>query len=129
MNYVMILDLFSVFRSVYINPILVQMVFEYQYVCFSVCVCQGFYNEVASPLLSAVDMRYPDNIVNSLTTNHFPQLFNGSEIVVAGRLNDNDIDNFLVEVFAQGVSKNLDFGINLPIIPVGRLPTICMQFH
>ncbi|XP_062325554.1 inter-alpha-trypsin inhibitor heavy chain H3a isoform X2 [Osmerus eperlanus] len=70
---------------------------------------QGFYDEVASPLLSAVDMRYPDNIVNSLTTNHFPQLFNGTEIVVAGRLNDNDIDNFLVEVFAQG-SEN-DFQV------------------
>lgn len=63
---------------------------------------QGFFEEVAVSLLSAVDMRYPDNVVNSLTTNHFSQLFNGSEIVVAGRLSDNDIDNFLVEVFAQG---------------------------
>ena len=98
-------------------------------VCVYFCVCQGFYDEVASPLLSAVDMRYPDNIVNSLTTNHFPQLFNGSEIVVAGRLNDNYIDNFMVEVFAQGVNTILDFGINLLIIPVGRLPTIFMQFH
>jgi len=65
---------------------------------------QGFYNEVASPLLSEVDLRYPDNAVESLTTHHFSQLFNGSEIVVAGRLSDNDMDNFLVEVFANGVS-------------------------
>uniref|UniRef100_A0A8C5CS25 Inter-alpha-trypsin inhibitor heavy chain H3 n=1 Tax=Gadus morhua TaxID=8049 RepID=A0A8C5CS25_GADMO len=63
---------------------------------------QGFYDEVASPLLSAVDLRYPDNAVDSLTPHHFSQLFNGSEIVVAGRLSENDMDNFLVEVFANG---------------------------
>uniref|UniRef100_A0A667YZV4 Inter-alpha-trypsin inhibitor heavy chain H3 n=1 Tax=Myripristis murdjan TaxID=586833 RepID=A0A667YZV4_9TELE len=63
---------------------------------------QGFYEEVSSPLLSEVDLRYPDNAVEYVTTNHFRQLFNGSEIVVAGRLSDNDINNFLVEVFANG---------------------------
>uniref|UniRef100_A0A665UMM0 Inter-alpha-trypsin inhibitor heavy chain H3 n=1 Tax=Echeneis naucrates TaxID=173247 RepID=A0A665UMM0_ECHNA len=63
---------------------------------------QGFYDEVASPLLSEVDLRYPDNTVEFVTTNHFSQLFNGSEIVVAGRLADNDLDNFLVEVYGQG---------------------------
>uniref|UniRef100_A0A674DPE0 Inter-alpha-trypsin inhibitor heavy chain H3 n=1 Tax=Salmo trutta TaxID=8032 RepID=A0A674DPE0_SALTR len=64
---------------------------------------QGFYKEVASPLLSEVDLHYPDNLVNSLTNSHYKQLFNGSEIVVAGRLTDNSLDNFLVEVFAKGV--------------------------
>ncbi len=68
-----------------------------------VCIYQGFFEEVASPLLSEVDLRYPDNAVDFLTTNHFDQLFNGSEIVVAGRLMDNDLDNFQVEVFGQGV--------------------------
>uniref|UniRef100_A0A674DN74 Inter-alpha-trypsin inhibitor heavy chain H3 n=1 Tax=Salmo trutta TaxID=8032 RepID=A0A674DN74_SALTR len=63
---------------------------------------QGFYKEVASPLLSEVDLHYPDNLVNSLTNSHYKQLFNGSEIVVAGRLTDNSLDNFLVEVFAKG---------------------------
>uniref|UniRef100_A0A672I2I0 Inter-alpha-trypsin inhibitor heavy chain H3 n=1 Tax=Salarias fasciatus TaxID=181472 RepID=A0A672I2I0_SALFA len=64
---------------------------------------QGFYEEVASPLLLDVDLRYPDNAVDFLTTNNFVQLFNGSEIVVAGRLTDNNLDNFLVEVLGQGV--------------------------
>ncbi|KAF7664518.1 hypothetical protein LDENG_00173360 [Lucifuga dentata] len=63
---------------------------------------QGFYDEVSSPLLLEVDMRYPENSVDFLTTNHFSQLFKGSEIVVAGRLSDNDMDNFMVEVFAMG---------------------------
>lgn len=69
------------------------------------CLCQGFYDEVSSPLLLEVDLRYPDNAVDSLTTNHFDKLFNGSEIVVAGRLMDNDLDNFLVEVYGQGVRR------------------------
>lgn len=67
---------------------------------------QGFYEEVSSPLLSEVDLRYPDNAVDFVTTNHFSQLFNGTEIVVAGRLMDNDLDNFLVEVFAQGFEED-----------------------
>uniref|UniRef100_A0A4W6FC05 Inter-alpha-trypsin inhibitor heavy chain H3 n=1 Tax=Lates calcarifer TaxID=8187 RepID=A0A4W6FC05_LATCA len=54
---------------------------------------QGFYEEVSSPLLSEVDLRYPDNAVEFLTTNHFSQLFNGSEIV-GGR-----------SVFGQGVRR------------------------
>ncbi|XP_059185016.1 inter-alpha-trypsin inhibitor heavy chain H3-like [Centropristis striata] len=69
---------------------------------------QGFYEEVANPLLSEVDLRYPDNTVDSLTTNHYSQLFNGSEIVVAGRLMDNDLDNFLVEVFGQGFEEDFE---------------------
>ncbi|XP_017280694.1 inter-alpha-trypsin inhibitor heavy chain H3a [Kryptolebias marmoratus] len=67
---------------------------------------QGFYEEVASPLLLEVDLRYPSNAVDSLTKSHFSQLFNGSEIVVAGRLTDNDLDNFLVEVFGQGMEED-----------------------
>ncbi|XP_026204395.1 inter-alpha-trypsin inhibitor heavy chain H3 isoform X2 [Anabas testudineus] len=67
---------------------------------------QGFYEEVSSPLLSEVDLRYPDNAVDFLTTNHFAQLFNGSEIVVAGRLKDEQLDNFMVEVFGQGLEDD-----------------------
>ncbi|XP_013865282.1 inter-alpha-trypsin inhibitor heavy chain H3a [Austrofundulus limnaeus] len=67
---------------------------------------QGFYEEVSSPLLLEVDLKYPDNAVDSVTTSHFSQLFNGSEIVVAGRLSDNELDNFLVEVFGQGFEED-----------------------
>ncbi len=66
---------------------------------------QGFYEEVSSPLLLEVDLRYPDNAVDFLTKNHYSQLFDGSEIVVAGQLMSNDLDNFMVEVFAKGVRK------------------------
>uniref|UniRef100_A0A671VEW1 Inter-alpha-trypsin inhibitor heavy chain H3 n=1 Tax=Sparus aurata TaxID=8175 RepID=A0A671VEW1_SPAAU len=70
---------------------------------------QGFYEEVSSPLLLEVDLRYPDNAVDFLTKNHYSQLFNGSEIVVSGQLTNNDPDNFLVEVFGKGARVvNLD---------------------
>uniref|UniRef100_A0A674PRX4 Inter-alpha-trypsin inhibitor heavy chain H3 n=1 Tax=Takifugu rubripes TaxID=31033 RepID=A0A674PRX4_TAKRU len=64
---------------------------------------QGFYDEVSSPLLLDVDLRYPENAVDLLTKNQYSQLFNGSEIVVSGQLTDNDPENFLVEVLAKGV--------------------------
>ncbi|XP_056292984.1 inter-alpha-trypsin inhibitor heavy chain H3-like [Pseudoliparis swirei] len=67
---------------------------------------KGFYEEVASPLLLEVDLRYPEQAVVSVTKTHYSQLFNGSEIVVAGRLTDSGVDNFLVEVFAQGPEED-----------------------
>ncbi|XP_073682156.1 inter-alpha-trypsin inhibitor heavy chain H3a [Garra rufa] len=70
---------------------------------------QGFYEEVSSPLLSDVHFRYPDHMVNSLTRSRFKELYNGSEIMVAGRLNDlNEIDNFAIEIFAQGFENNFE---------------------
>ncbi|XP_058229130.1 inter-alpha-trypsin inhibitor heavy chain H3-like [Hemibagrus wyckioides] len=62
---------------------------------------QGFYGEVAIPLLLEVNLHYPDSMENSVTTNHFSQFFSGSEIVVAGRLNDSQQNTFNVEVSAQ----------------------------
>uniref|UniRef100_A0A3Q0SCY8 Inter-alpha-trypsin inhibitor heavy chain H3 n=1 Tax=Amphilophus citrinellus TaxID=61819 RepID=A0A3Q0SCY8_AMPCI len=67
-----------------------------------VSLLQGFYEEVSTPLLLEVDLRYSDN-TDFLTKTHYSQLFNGSEIVVAGQLNENDMDNFLLEVVAQGL--------------------------
>uniref|UniRef100_A0A3P9BYI0 Inter-alpha-trypsin inhibitor heavy chain H3 n=1 Tax=Maylandia zebra TaxID=106582 RepID=A0A3P9BYI0_9CICH len=69
-------------------------------------ITEGFYDEVASPLLLEVDMHYPDNAVDSLTTSHFSYLFNGTEIVVAGHLIDDNLDNFLVEVVGQGLEED-----------------------
>ncbi|XP_026198345.1 inter-alpha-trypsin inhibitor heavy chain H3-like [Anabas testudineus] len=67
---------------------------------------KDFYKEVSIPLLLEVDLRYPQSAVDFLTNNHYSQLFNGSEIVVAGQLRNNDRDYFLVEVFAYGPDKD-----------------------
>ncbi|XP_069569123.1 inter-alpha-trypsin inhibitor heavy chain H3-like [Brachyistius frenatus] len=67
---------------------------------------KGFYKEVSSPLLLKVELLYPDNSVDFLTKTHHSQLFNGSEIVVAGQLSENYLDNFLVEVLAHGPEED-----------------------
>ncbi|KAK1799552.1 hypothetical protein P4O66_000433 [Electrophorus voltai] len=71
---------------------------------------QDFYEEVASPLLLEVHLHYLGNAVNSLTNSYFRQLFNGSEVVVAGQVNDFKADNILIEVFAQGLEE--EFVVN-----------------
>uniref|UniRef100_A0ABM5FKC9 Inter-alpha-trypsin inhibitor heavy chain H4 isoform X4 n=1 Tax=Pogona vitticeps TaxID=103695 RepID=A0ABM5FKC9_9SAUR len=66
---------------------------------------QGFYQEVATPILKGIEMKYPDH-VQEITQNTFNVLFDGSEIVVAGKL-DNDIEVFPVNIKAQANGFNL----------------------
>uniref|UniRef100_A0A3Q3E6P7 Inter-alpha-trypsin inhibitor heavy chain 3 n=1 Tax=Labrus bergylta TaxID=56723 RepID=A0A3Q3E6P7_9LABR len=60
---------------------------------------KGFYEEVATPLLTDVTMVYEGGI--NLTQTNFSQYYNGSEIVVAGQITDNDIGTFTPQVVAQ----------------------------
>uniref|UniRef100_A0A665T050 Zgc:112265 n=1 Tax=Echeneis naucrates TaxID=173247 RepID=A0A665T050_ECHNA len=57
---------------------------------------KGFYEEVATPLLTDVTMIYMGG--SNLTQTNFTQYYNGSEIVVAGQITDNDIHTFIPEV-------------------------------
>uniref|UniRef100_A0A672FWM9 Inter-alpha-trypsin inhibitor heavy chain 3 n=1 Tax=Salarias fasciatus TaxID=181472 RepID=A0A672FWM9_SALFA len=54
---------------------------------------KGFYEEVATPLLTNVTMSYKGG--SNLTQTVFSQYYNGSEIVVAGQIDDNNIDSFI----------------------------------
>lgn len=47
---------------------------------------KGFYDEIASPLLYDVELAYLDGVAQDLTRNLFPNYFQGSELVVAGRV-------------------------------------------
>ncbi|XP_062975512.1 inter-alpha-trypsin inhibitor heavy chain H6 [Elgaria multicarinata webbii] len=47
---------------------------------------KGFYDEIASPLLYDVELAYLDGVAEDLTQNLFPNYFQGSELVVAGRV-------------------------------------------
>lgn len=67
---------------------------------------QGFYEEVANPLLTNVEVEYPENAILDLTKNNYPHFYDGSEIVVAGRLVDSDMNNFKADVKGHGVSGN-----------------------
>uniref|UniRef100_A0A8B9D364 Inter-alpha-trypsin inhibitor heavy chain 4 n=1 Tax=Anser cygnoides TaxID=8845 RepID=A0A8B9D364_ANSCY len=52
---------------------------------------QGFYQEVATPILMKIEMRYPENAVEGLTKNNFKLFFEGSEIIVSGKIR-NELD-------------------------------------
>ncbi|XP_064154402.1 inter-alpha-trypsin inhibitor heavy chain H4-like isoform X2 [Anguilla rostrata] len=60
---------------------------------------QGFYEEVATPLLLDVQMHYTG--VSNVTYTSFGQYYDGSEIVVAGQINHNDLETFTAEVKAK----------------------------
>ncbi|NXL87632.1 ITIH4 inhibitor, partial [Alectura lathami] len=67
---------------------------------------QGFYQEVATPILTRIEMQYPENAVEGLTTNNFKLFFEGSEIIVSGKIN-KEIEILPVEIKAQSHSGDL----------------------
>ncbi|XP_075405125.1 inter-alpha-trypsin inhibitor heavy chain H3 isoform X2 [Tenrec ecaudatus] len=70
---------------------------------------QGFYEEVANPLLTGVEMEYPVNAIQDLTQNNYKHFYDGSEIVVAGRLLDQDLNSFKADVKGHGAINDLTF--------------------
>ncbi|KAM5231087.1 inter-alpha-trypsin inhibitor heavy chain H3 isoform 1-T2 [Hipposideros larvatus] len=70
---------------------------------------QGFYEEVANPLLTGVEVEYPENAILDLTQNTYKHFYDGSEIVVAGRLVDQDMNSFKADVKGHGAINDLTF--------------------
>ncbi|XP_006809334.1 inter-alpha-trypsin inhibitor heavy chain H3-like [Neolamprologus brichardi] len=68
---------------------------------------KGFYEEVATPLLTDVTMIYVGG--TNLTQTNFSQYYNGSEIVVAGQITDNGIETFTPQVVAISSNRRLVF--------------------
>lgn len=50
---------------------------------------QGFYEEISSPILSSISVTYPESAVEVVSQSEFPLLFDGSELVVAGKFEDS----------------------------------------
>ncbi|NXA20746.1 ITIH4 inhibitor, partial [Ibidorhyncha struthersii] len=67
---------------------------------------QGFYQEVATPILMQIEMQYPENAIEGLTKNNFKLFFEGSEIIVSGKIN-NELDLLPVEIKAQSHASDL----------------------
>ncbi|NWZ33497.1 ITIH4 inhibitor, partial [Brachypodius atriceps] len=67
---------------------------------------QGFYQEVATPILMQIELQYPENSIEGLTKNNFKLFFQGSEITVSGKIS-NDLDLLPVEIKAQSHTSNL----------------------
>ncbi|XP_030632208.1 inter-alpha-trypsin inhibitor heavy chain H3 isoform X1 [Chanos chanos] len=68
---------------------------------------QGFYEEVATPLLTDIHITYTG--AANVTQTNFSQYYNGSEIVVAGLLTDNSLDLFTNEITATSISKRMEY--------------------
>ncbi|XP_040891033.1 inter-alpha-trypsin inhibitor heavy chain H3 isoform X2 [Toxotes jaculatrix] len=68
---------------------------------------KGFYEEVATPLLTDVTMIYLGG--TNLTQTNFSQYYNGSEIVVAGQITDNSLDTFIPQVVAISGNRKMIF--------------------
>lgn len=68
---------------------------------------QGFYDQVANPLLVDVELLYPPDTVSALTQHRHKQYYEGSEIMVAGRIADHKLSSFKADVLARGVNGGL----------------------
>ncbi|XP_027858280.1 inter-alpha-trypsin inhibitor heavy chain H3-like isoform X5 [Xiphophorus couchianus] len=68
---------------------------------------KGFYDEVATPLLTDITMIYVGG--TNLTKTNFSQYYNGSEIVVAGEIIDNNVEIFTPQVVAISSKQKVTF--------------------
>ncbi|KAK3547317.1 hypothetical protein QTP86_018849 [Hemibagrus guttatus] len=67
---------------------------------------KGFYDEVASPLLSDIQLSYLDDQAYDVTQALFPNYFQGSELVVTGKIK-SDIQDLKVSLTASGTKQKL----------------------
>ncbi|NXC70222.1 ITIH3 inhibitor, partial [Anhinga anhinga] len=70
---------------------------------------QGFYDEVSNPMLTDVELKYPENEISDLTENSFKHFYDGSEIVVAGRFIDHNQNSLTVDVRGEGANDALSY--------------------
>ncbi|XP_015991889.2 inter-alpha-trypsin inhibitor heavy chain H5 isoform X2 [Rousettus aegyptiacus] len=77
----------------------------------------GFYDEIRTPLLSDIRIGYPPGLVQQATRTFFPNYFNGSEIVIAGKLVDRQLDRLRVEVTASNSKKFVVLKTDVPVEP------------
>ncbi|XP_005383929.1 PREDICTED: inter-alpha-trypsin inhibitor heavy chain H5 isoform X1 [Chinchilla lanigera] len=77
----------------------------------------GFYDEIRTPLLSDIRVDYPSGLVEHATKTVFPNYFNGSEIVIAGKLVDRKTDQLHVEVTASNSKKFVILKTDVPVEP------------
>ena len=68
---------------------------------------EGFYDEISTPLLLHVRFKYPKDIVDDtrVTALSFAQYFDGSELVVSGKLNEGQTSR-LMFVDVRGISNS-----------------------
>ncbi|XP_073508548.1 inter-alpha-trypsin inhibitor heavy chain H5 [Phyllobates terribilis] len=81
---------------------------------------KGFYDEIGTPLLSDIRIDYPENSVEYITQNMFYNYFNGSEIVVAGKLVNQSNNILHVEIKASNSNKYVILKADIKIDGAGQ---------
>uniref|UniRef100_A0A674J2I5 Inter-alpha-trypsin inhibitor heavy chain 2 n=1 Tax=Terrapene triunguis TaxID=2587831 RepID=A0A674J2I5_9SAUR len=66
-----------------------------------------FYNQVSTPLLKKVEFNYPQGSVSDVTQNSFDNYFGGSEIVVAGKVDANNVQHLQSIITATSSNAEL----------------------
>ncbi|XP_015278975.1 PREDICTED: inter-alpha-trypsin inhibitor heavy chain H6 [Gekko japonicus] len=86
---------------------------------------KGFYDEIASPLLYDVELAYLDGVAQDLTRNLFPNYFQGSELVVAGRVKPG-ASELRVRTTGQGQEGPLDLENDIAANATEAAPFGCL---
>uniref|UniRef100_A0A673ICF8 Inter-alpha-trypsin inhibitor heavy chain 5 n=1 Tax=Sinocyclocheilus rhinocerous TaxID=307959 RepID=A0A673ICF8_9TELE len=68
---------------------------------------KGFYDEIGTPLLSDIRVEYSEDAVEYITQNLFTNYFNGSELIVAGKLTNHSSDSLHVQVTASNSERSI----------------------
>lgn len=78
---------------------------------------KGFYDEVSAAVLKDVTFKYLDNgsSVQNLTEISFPSYFSGSEIVVAGKIEDNNVRLFDLSVEGLGSNGAVELSLSADV--------------
>lgn len=74
-----------------------------------------FYDEIGTPLLSDIRINYTDDSVQYVTQHLFPNYFNGSEIVIAGKLTNHSADSLHVQVTASNNDRSISLETDVPL--------------
>ncbi|KAJ8006943.1 hypothetical protein DPEC_G00112450 [Dallia pectoralis] len=76
---------------------------------------KGFYDEIGTPLLSDIRVNYPEDLVQYVTQHSFSNYFNGSEIVIAGKLTNQSAESLHVQVTASNSDKSIVLETNVAL--------------
>ncbi|XP_013914503.1 PREDICTED: inter-alpha-trypsin inhibitor heavy chain H2-like, partial [Thamnophis sirtalis] len=66
-----------------------------------------FYNQVSTPLLKKLDFNYPEGLVSDVTQSTFQHYFGGSEIVVSGKVDTENVQHLQSVVTATASNAQL----------------------
>ncbi|KAG7225534.1 hypothetical protein INR49_004940 [Caranx melampygus] len=76
---------------------------------------KGFYDEIGTPLLSDIRINYTEDSVQYVTQHMFTNYFNGSEIVIAGKLTNQSAESLHVQVTASNNDKSIILETDVPL--------------